>query len=87
MKKDEARIVPEVHFSFNDHPFRKPSFVLYFCGCPHKCKGCHSQELQNPYSDLCETITVFKSSLYFPSIIMSTKSFSSSFNSSIKYPV
>ena len=60
MKKDEARIVPEVHFSFNDHPFRKPSFVLYFCGCPHKCKGCHSQELQNPYSDLCETITVSK---------------------------
>lgn len=58
MRNAEARIVPEVHFSFNDHPFRKPSFVLYFCGCPHKCKGCHSPELQNKYSDLCKTVNV-----------------------------
>ena len=51
------RIIPEVHFSFIDHPFRKPSFVLYFCGCFRNCPGCHSPELQNPYSDLCQTVT------------------------------
>lgn len=48
-----ARIVPEISFSFNDHPLRKPSIVLYFCGCPHKCKGCHSKELQDLNSNLC----------------------------------
>lgn len=52
----KARIIPEVYFSFNDHPFRKPSFALYFCGCYHKCKGCHSQELQDFNNPLCQSI-------------------------------
>lgn len=51
-----AKIIPEVYFSFNDHPFRKPSFVLYFCGCPHKCKNCHSPELQNENYFGCQEV-------------------------------
>jgi len=51
------RMVPTVYFSFNDHPLRKPSLVVYFCGCPHRCKGCYSPELQNPHYEICSNFT------------------------------
>jgi anaerobic ribonucleoside-triphosphate reductase activating protein len=56
-KEIKARIVPYFNFSFLDHPLREPSVVVYFCGCPHKCKGCHSPELQDASSPMCETIS------------------------------
>ena len=54
------RLIPVVHFSFLDHPFRKPSFVVYFCGCPHRCKGCHSPDLQDPDYELCQDFSAEK---------------------------
>lgn len=56
--KKPLRLVPEVHFSFNDHPYRRPSLVLYFCGCFHNCSGCHSKILQNPNAEICESFAV-----------------------------
>jgi len=51
-------VVPVTSFSFNDHPFRKPSLVIFFCGCVHGCRGCHSKVLWDPDSEFCEKVQV-----------------------------
>jgi len=53
MEEKYAKILPQVYFSFIDHPFQKPSYVIYFCGCPRSCKGCHNKELQNANNPKC----------------------------------
>lgn len=57
-KEGKLSVVSVPSFSFNDHPFRKPSVVIHFCGCIHHCRGCHSKALWNPDSDYCEKFTV-----------------------------
>lgn len=58
--KKIAKIIPEIGFSFIDHPFRKPSLLLFFCGCYRNCKGCQSPELQNPNNSDCIEISVYQ---------------------------
>ena len=57
-KEGKLSVVSVFSFSFNDHPFRKPSVVIHFCGCVHRCRGCHSKALWDPDSNYCEKFTV-----------------------------
>lgn len=51
-------VVPVILFSFNDHPFRRPSLVVYFGGCLHRCEGCHSKVLWEPDNEFCEEVSI-----------------------------
>ena len=55
-----ARAIPKIDLSFIDHPEGKASLVIYFCGCPHHCPGCHAPDLQDAHYYKCVEFTTKK---------------------------
>ena len=58
MTNDLTIPIAKYEISFIDDPYLRPSFVIYCCGCPHRCKNCQNKELQDAASPLCTQVQV-----------------------------
>lgn len=51
-------VVPKIYLTSQDHPLDRLSFMVYLCGCPFSCRGCHNPELRRMKSNHCRQMEV-----------------------------